>query len=1245
MKLDVSYSSNLSFLVTAYDSSYASAKALSRRLRSLLSDCKEASVLESLVEFPGPYLIDNKLKCLHLRIHSGLNRTCCNSVLSVSWINDANIDSSKLDSARLFRGDIGGLCAMSYDDADSDTVESSLNEDPQCDLSIMNPYSGEDYRKHVYIGGLQSRFNPPLEDDAASVNEHTRKRTLRQIRSMTDINIMLPIEDKMRKLQSNLSTVTETPFHSYPDNVSGLTTPSMLGSPVAVLDSLSQLCAPEFKGKGCTRMVDVSREPTNSNGAKGIGLTQHLLSSSDDLTEQEKALFAPMCVLLRRMLKFIVEASSHELQTMKHFDSSILESMELLEGIASDSLCMITSLKEQLKRYTSSYMSSLTEYQSAAAKFTKLEKILEGAFLGSMSSVIDKSDLDNRLECGFKECYSHDPLFQQHRRSHRGIVKELLNNPRDFVRYTNYVEQLCLAGYLHDNLIKNRDRYTRNLTGVLGMFADHYPRCVFDVESDCLGNLASVASTLLQSTMVMANNLNNCVIDGIGLPMDGVLSLCFSVNVDSVSLKHGIHASIAECFDTMKVLAKKLSKFHLSQIERLSRFGSRYACVICDVDLNVLFKSYHKYHKHLHSIWWSIYSTIAAIFPTNASPFRRFMDTQQPVIGDFRDLKLPFNMFDTVLRQFEAVVKISKEHAFDVCNTSVKLCSERQSWSKFIYSLANKHRLHPIQLLNVIGQFRETINAKPKWGLPFPSDADDSAGADISIPVNHQANLIALTDPIKQCKSSAIINNMLSVIEYQAEAVVDYNEVGYNFHFNRGDTLHVRLAGNTSLWYGHTASGVDRWFPAKYVKLKVDCGIPLFRRADVECSTYLDDYRVSQTGGNYTNKQDAIITLSSKAILKQSLVLSKLGLQGKVEYEFKCSICRKIVLRGTLYLTKSHLGFISSFNDVTLFGNQTSLTVPMKDIVSCELNSNKAVSFYVRIVLRSGDIHVLHSVTNARRIRDAITELAGIEEYEGQEIVGSDNLDSSVSTESLKKFFGVLEPLSKTAPPVCLQVSLEDFFKNHLSDNTTPGSRIADSRLWQNAFDFGGTLEPVVFDWSHGGIQFQKRNITYSFKLKEGKFTSLIPRQTCGKSREDIKYALIQQSKVIYESTNYVFDIPYANYFYTVLRITATALSRTTTMVKCEYDVKFVKSTVFGSVITAEASDRLLQSLSIICKPTASSDKMDVSAVKISPAIVPDKTTSETPIRRVPLVVRLRTLLVMCAISFAVYTSWLLRSS
>lgn len=1236
MKLYVNSSQNLGFLSSAYEKSNMSAKALAGRLRMLLSSSKEAYVLEGVVEFPGPYVIEDKLQMLHSKISGVSKGSYRDSILNVTWNSDTICDGN--DTAReCTYGESPhrrNYVSKQYEDIDSATPS---------DLFITQFYgfTNEKQPRHG-TGGIYGRRDEEDErfdyDDMNSWSDCPNQNNVRTYRSLSNLSYGSQCGGVRSYGVSSASSFLDTPSGSDQD-ISESPTPSHINERTSELDGLGILCSHNILNKGMKEKREVTLDEI-FNQHKSNALPTQNGTSNDDILDEERNVVSMVCQVLRRILMFLVSASNRELNAMRTFDSILLECIQLLEDIAKDSSKMVKSITNILKRYTSAYVASETEYQNAAAKFMKLEKSLEVSLLSRIPNCVQRSESDLKIECGFKNCYSNGEVYKQYRNNNWNLMKEMMKTPKDFVLYTNYIEQLCISGYLHDNLIKNREKFTKRLTGVLGMFAEHYPRCIYSKESEFISKITSVSSNLLQSTYIKMSKMDLCYSAAEGLPEHGVIDLRFAVNIKSSSMRDKVHATIVECFERIKKIVKALSMFHLSQIDRFSRFGTRSPFLFCSADLSTLFDSYRKYHKHLYSIYWSIFSTINTAFPKTPK-IKRNNDTQQPLLGEFREVKLPFNLFDTVMRQLEAVVKISKEHSFDICNASVKICQERQSWLGFIQNLANQNRLNNIQLVYVVNRAKEIGESNKISGLPFPSDGDGSHSGE-SLEVGEcEENLIVLKEQLQVCKSSKIIVKMLYAVEDMAEALVDYNEDGYSFSFKKGDKIHVRIAGNTPLWLGHTAEGTERWFPAKYVKLKGSGEISLFRMAEIECDTYLDGYKISgKDEALYTNKRDMSITLSSKALLKQSLILSQLGLQGKVEYEFKCSISRKIVLRGTLYLTKSHMGFISSFNDITLFGSQTTLTVPMKDIVSCELTAGKLLPFYVNITLRNGEVHMIYSVTNSRRIRDAIKELSGIEGCDSHEVVNAAGIDSVVSTDYLKTVFGVLEPLSKKAPSVSLNMSLKEFFNKHLSDHDKAGCRVADSRLSQNAFNFSGNLEPVVFDWNHGGIQFHTRNISYNFRLKEGKFTSLVPVQNCGKANEELKYALVNRSMVIYESTNYVSDIPYSKYFYTILRITAITVSDNVTLLNAEYDIKFLKSTMFSSVITAEACDRLLHAIDIIRTPGSGHGEKEESSQSGNAHIAMEGTQRDIDVFKVEYSINMKTVIYILLIFFFTYSSW-----
>ncbi|ORM39397.1 uncharacterized protein BXIN_3009 [Babesia sp. Xinjiang] len=1172
MQLSVSDSGSLSFVVSCYNVRCASAKSLASRLRNILITSKEASDLRVLLDYFRPYVIECKLKDMYRMIDTDFRYGYRDSILSVSWLDDGScIPCDDFDGLSISRGDTAASCSPP-DDTGSEGGSLALSDDFQPHHMSTSPVAGRYVLRNIDMASDENHFRPLQRVQSENVYDRTSVilRAYGSADNLTnhhhkDINGNLDALRYYRYFYDSLKDINATSYE--PSSPIDAVSPRSNVSGIAML---SQLCTPEFVVNGCS-----INGPSQSRSMDIDGLSTTPLnmaqSLNNDISENERSLLSSLCRLLRGMLVFIADAVNHELRWLSQFDASLVEVIELLDGVVSEGGSMMKKLKEMLKSYSSTYAASLTAYEKALSRFQKFEKALEAACAARSSITNGNHDV---LNCPFEGCPSRQPDYKHNRNVNRSTVCQLLSSSKDFIRYTNYIEQMCLAHHTYDTLEKYREYCSKGLTDVLATFSEHYPRTVFCVEVFCLEKLTGIASVLMYNTSSKSRNLALCLNQLNRIPADGVIDLHYSINIDSPNMKDRLHSIIVECFDGMRSLSKKLSQLHHSQMDRLSRFSSRHPLKLCDMDVNAMFKSYHKYNKHMYSTWWSIYTTIASVFPKSTSGLRRTKETSDPVLGEFFDIKMPLKFLRTIASQFEELLETASQDTFNVCSAALNICANTMDWTSFVTSMASENNLDADEVNSVIGQLQQDIFEKNNCEVDslyrsLGRRSTDSVGP-----------LVVLTNSLPLCESSAIMSKMLCVLDQHAEAVVDYNEVDYNFRFNRGEMVHVRISGNTPLWYGHTVEGVDRWFPAKFVKLLSEPCVPLFRRADLECYTYLDCYRVDDhEDGRHTEPvMDRGITLTSKATLKQALMLSRLGLEGKVEHEFKCALCRKIVLRGSLYLTKTHIGFVSSFNDATLFGPETTLTVPVEDIMLCNLTSSKTLSFYVRLVLRNNETHTFYSVRYARRIRDCIVELAKL--HGGNETATVNSAESVTLNSSLelKDAFGALEPLAKSLPPVSLQMSLKKYFFKSLRDNVSPGSIVAETRLSQSAFEFGGTLEPVDFDWDADGVQVHKRQIHYSFRLKEGKYTALLPRHACGKAREDLKYALVDGKHLIYESTSYTSDIPYSSYFYTILRITVTSTSPYAIVVKAEYDVKFVKSTFLASVINGEACERLCNS-------------------------------------------------------------------
>ncbi|EDO07363.1 GRAM domain family protein [Babesia bovis T2Bo] len=1187
MRLSVDDSSDLSFVVSSYSAKCTSAKTLSSRLKNLLTPCKESSDLRSLLDYFLPYAIDRKLKALHRKIESLSKYGNRDSILSVSWLEnrtrvpyDDNDDND--DEICTSREDFPDIAHQADEGYNRDIVPEMSDNRPAFDI-LSNALSDRFVNRHIGISNVSSG-RQSIHRTRSEILVRRMPRNLGSFQSVDNTIVSSSLSNRGSFVNSNGYKSSELSYKSSSRNSfthSDSFEVEKTRSDISGIQMLGQLCTPDFIARGCTsknlstlnvELADVSRVSSISRIPLCI-----------DISEADRAMYASLCRILRGMLLFVDESVNHELHWLDTFDKTIEEVVSLLEQIVSDGTVMMKSLKDMLKNYSSTYTASVTAYEKALYRFQKFEKSLELALNSRASGSSVSCDAVN---CEYSECSSGNSEFLLNRESNRGAMSRLLDNPKDFIRYTNYIEQMCLSHQMYDNWEKNRDYCARGYTEILTTYAEHYPKNVHGIEVECFEMLSRLPSVLLANISYKSKILASCLYYLSKFEHEGVIELHYSVNLESSNLKDRLQTSVVDCFECMRALSKKMAQLHYSQMDRYSRFSTRYPIKLCDVEINALLKPYYKYNKHMYTIWWSIYSTIATVFPKSVAASRKVRGTVNPVMGVFVEIKMPSGFLQSILKHFEDLLEASSTDVLTLCSSSISTCASVMNWFDFVGSLARENKLNPDQLIGAFQSLQRTISEFDSNSASvemFDADTLNKTNPEDAHPL---VNLVASVDV---CVPSSTMTTMLSSIEFMAESLVDYEESDHNFRFSCGEKLHILYSGNTPLWYGHTISGINRWFPAKYVRPLHDIGISLFRRADLESYTSLDCHRIGDgdTTNVGVNGRTGNITLTSKSTLKQALMLSKLGLDGRVVHEFKCSLCRKIILRGTLYLTETHLGFISSFNDATLFGPQTTVTVPMEDIASCHLTSSKTLSFYVRVVLRSGEEHTFYSVRHARKIRDAVAEMAQLDVNPREDsatpnvVIGSINMSVE-----LRDSFGIMEPLSKSLPPVTLHISLKDYFNSCLSDNVNPGSRLADTRLQQNAFDFRGDLEPVVFDWSQDGVFVQHRQITYSFRLKEGKYSSLLTRHVCGKAREELKYALVDRTHLIYESANYTSDIPYSNYFYTLMRITATSVSPESTVVKAEYDVKFTKSTLLSSVISNEASERLASSASMLLYPS-----------------------------------------------------------
>ncbi|KAK2195707.1 bifunctional GRAM domain/VASt domain/PH-like domain superfamily/SH3 domain/SH3-like domain superfamily [Babesia duncani] len=920
------------------------------------------------------------------------------------------------------------------------------------------------------------------------------------------------------------------------------------------------------------------------------------------LTLQDAMSWKLLCQCQRGFLHFILKTLDMEISGVNYFTESTRQVSTQLQSMIENAEAMSQTLREQLKSYSGSFLFSVSEYKQSCAKFVKLKKGVENAALKCSTRLVENVPITRR--CSYEGCggvNADNVAFHQ----------AFTSDPADFIRWTNYVEQLCLTDHKFNNLCKKEEAYIGNLTSVFRKFCHEYPRQIYSVQISCLEKLAKFPSVVLGFYLELAECLYQILPIFVSFAklrdVWDLSSFNLSCNNSCSSFQVLLINSALGIFSLVRDLVRKLSKFYEARHVQLQSCLSD--ATLAGSSLNEFWIALSDHYRIMYESWSSVYGYILELFintDTRNNPTlftRRFSNDfssyrfNPGLKQDTMDnIVIPIDYFDRLSSILESLVTDGIQSGFMMGSTMLRACSKMSTWEENVARIATSCHIDRTDLLESILNVNKTntffltqvdsvgLDIKAHHFDSYDLESDNYTDAEnkaefVKVNAEHKTRVISLNrtfNALEMYKDN--LAQLRDGSQLFAKALVDYSEHGTNFQFKRGDVIHVKIAGGTCLWYGHSSNGIYRWFPAKFVEI-MDNEPKWYRKADLEVSTYLDKY----ANVALEARKVAPLALSSKSELKQSFVLAKLGLEGRVEHEFRCALCRRIVLRGSLYISKTHIGFISSFNDSTIFGQQTTWITSLDDIADCYNTAGGGrFSFYFKIVLKNSQEHTFHSMMHARRICETIRAVAKLKASEKKFAqLETVELDGENWQRQLEDIFGLLD----FPAPSCqneVDMPLEEYFNMALRDNVGPDCAIARTRHGQHAFDFQGDVDPVDFDWSNADeIQIVRRELSY--KLKDKRFTVLVSRFAQACATESLIYALVKGRELVYQSSCRMKNIPYANYFYTVIRITATAISEGKTHVKAQHKVVLVRNTLFSSIIRSEASERLDGSAAMVC--------------------------------------------------------------
>ncbi|EKX73700.1 hypothetical protein BEWA_037360 [Theileria equi strain WA] len=1146
MPLFLSPDTHLLFLEKIYELNHIYSKHLSNKLNGLLLSNKDVRKLENLESFRSSVELENRLKSLRNRILEGSSDTD-----SIPRQNSSDAENSRNDSNNL-----------------------------RCS-SVLNLLSGSNHTEGTGHSGTSGD-----EDDGESVFD-----------SSVDL------------ISKHILVTKDVDFINFCKNLDQDYTPKFLN-----MEDIKNMEGIHNKNVNVTARRSSEDTKALSDADSVYRPFTNSLSSLDDeiisgfrydILENEMVPLTQMCRALANLLFFSIECMNSSLYGLDKFEALLSCVIGELGIISKESDLVLQRLKEELRTQPLGYLASLSDYERCLSKLYKLEKNLENSIYKHKNEKGNCNLPD--IECKYLKCSSNSKDHKARRDRAAPLASSVLSDSRDFVRYTNYIEQLSVSQHSFDALNASVVDFESGLDSMLTNFSQHYKDQIFSVQQSWVNKLASFSPILLSKGLGLSKLLQKRPLMPSDFPKS-TLHCSFELNVES--LRENVFFNIKKGFECLRAFYRQMSRFHKSRYNSLSGWNLRSVYtplrnvdspnVLSDATnlINKYFSSYCEYHKNQSTLYLTLYNLISEAFPQTLgqrynTAIRRIYTGSDYSCDKFQDSELSEfdlspELFKNVAKLLESVVETSVESALGMCNTSLQILNCHSDWTKLPALLASQFGLSSsafVKRISLEGPSTQEFSCKIQKEFP-----------DITI-------------------SDKVIS-MVVAMEMLTEALVDYSEPGYDFSFQTGDIVHVKIAGSTSLWYGHADNGLNRWFPAKFVKPLAGFEAPWYRFSDVDRETPLDCH----VSGSDKIVPPSARALTSRGSLKQSLVLSKIGLKDKVECEFKCALVRKIVLHGSMYITRTHLGFFSQFNDSTIFGTNTHILVPLEDIVKMYTKS-KRVPVTIVLILKDGTTHSFYGFSGVKKIYAALSSR-----------IGDKKVDFK-PTPQLESLFGSLQPLKNTLLSQELSVSLQKFYEIAFGNNVEKGFAIADTRLAQQAFEFEGDISPVVFDWKSEALQFNKIELSYKFRLKEGKASSRFIPCTCGKTIEDIRYALVDKKYFVYQSTSTLQDIPYSKYFNTVFRVIGTSIAENRIHLQIETEVVFVKQTLFSGIITSEALEKLEAAAKIIQAAFPGEHK---------PVQKQDTHKSETQAPTFDIQKHVTTILVVAAIGVA--TRWFAKS-
>ena len=313
---------------------------------------------------------------------------------------------------------------------------------------------------------------------------------------------------------------------------------------------------------------------------------------------------------------------------------------------------------------------------------------------------------------------------------------------------------------------------------------------------------------------------------------------------------------------------------------------------------------------------------------------------------------------------------------------------------------------------------------------------------------------------------------------------------------------------------------------------------------------------------------------------------------------FLCAYIDGILLQGKMYITASLVAFYSHFNNSTIIGRETVITIPVLSIEkinklrtafifdnSLSILTDKQEFFFTSFISRDEAFQILSKLISLHEKRVQRLHNPVFLTLEGRKprllISG---LMKSVSDPFVSMFPNSYFSVDVFDPVIQTQAAIEKVYQLLYSDSTSfyktylesTGDEVVELTQWSTT--------PPDFYLGSAGANWSKtatRTIKTRHKLKER--LPLMPTHCILIENQTIYF--FSQEKFVIEA-DFEVNAPYGEYFTTYLRTTVEKI-QDFVQISLKYGMVFNSYTIFQSKIIREGTKETIETLNGIWKPMA----------------------------------------------------------